>query len=203
MNERRYRKTRRAEQERETRQRIVEAAAALHGEAGPRDTTISAVAARAGVQRLTVYRHFPDTAALFRACTTHWLAANPPPGPADWQPVEDPAERTRTALVALYTYYRATEYMWHRACRDLDSVPALQAPMAEFERHLDGIRDDLVAAWTGGARNIHLATVLGHAVRFRSWQTLAAEGLPADTLADLVTRWVAALAASDGTRPGS
>lgn len=192
MSGRRYHKKRRAEQEQETRQRIVQAAAALHGEAGPRDTTISAVAERAGVQRLTVYRHFPDTAALFRACSAHWLAANQPPGPSDWQQVDDPAERTRTALAALYAYYRATEYMWHRACRDLDSVPALQEPMAEFERHLDTIRDDLVTAWTGGGRDRRLAAILGHAVRFRAWQTLAAEGMAADDLAELVTLWAAA-----------
>ncbi len=195
MGERRYRKQRRAERERETRDRIVEAAVALHGEAGPRETTISAVAERAGVQRLTVYRHFPDQGALFHACTAHWLAANPPPDPADWRQVDGPAERTRAALTALYAYYRATEYMWHRAGRDLDSVPALQQPMAEFERYLDGIRDDLVTAWTGGGRDRRMTTVLGHAVRFRTWQTLAAEGMPADELAALVTQWARAVAA--------
>lgn len=198
MSERRYRKRRRAEQEEETRQRIVEAAVALHGEAGPRATTISAVAGRAGVQRLTVYRHFPDLAALFRTCTAHWLEANPPPGPADWDRHGAPDNRTRAALSALYAYYRATEYMWHRAYRDLDSVPAMREPMAAFERHLDGVRDDLLAAWTGGTGAPRLATVLGHAVRFRAWQTLAAEGLAADALADLVTRW-AAVVASDET----
>lgn len=148
------------------------------------------------MQRLTVYRHFPDQSALFQACTAHWLAANPPPDPADWRQVDGPAERTRAALTALYAYYRATEYMWHRAGRDLDSVPALQQPMAEFERYLDGIRDDLVTAWTGGGRDRRMRTVLGHAVRFRTWQTLAAEGMPADELAALVMQWARAVAAN-------
>lgn len=197
MTQRRYRKQRRAEQEAETRRRIVRAAVALHGEAGPRDTTVSAVAGRAGVQRLTVYRHFPDLASLFSACTEHWLGENPPPSPGDWADRAEPAERTRAALAALYAYYRETEYMWHRAYRDLDTVPALQGPMAAFERHLDGIRDDLVTAWRGTTATPRLATVLGHAVRFRSWQTLAAEGFPADVLADLVTRWAAAVAELD------
>jgi len=197
MTQRRYRKQRRAEQEAETRRRIVRAAVALHGEAGPRDTTISAVAERAGVQRLTVYRHFPDLASLFSTCTEHWLGENPPPSPGDWVDRVEPAERTRAALTALYAYYRETEYMWHRAYRDLDTVPALHAPMAAFERHLDGIRDDLVTAWYGTRTAPRLTTVLGHAVRFRSWQTLASEGLAVEVLADLVTRWAAVVADLD------
>ena len=51
---RKYTKRRRAEGELETRQRITEAAVALHGTIGPARTTISAVADRAGVQRATV-----------------------------------------------------------------------------------------------------------------------------------------------------
>lgn len=47
-------------QETETRRRIVEAAVALHGEAGRRDTTVSPIAARAGV---TVNVHLPRRAA--------------------------------------------------------------------------------------------------------------------------------------------
>lgn len=53
----------RGERVAETRARIIEAVVQLHGEVGPRHTTVSAIAARAGVQRLTVYRHFQDDAA--------------------------------------------------------------------------------------------------------------------------------------------
>src|ERR671919_2710297 len=81
---RKYEKKRRAEQEAETRQRIVEAMVALHREVGPARTTISAIAERAGVERLTVYRHFPDERSLFEACTGHWRASHPPPDPGPW-----------------------------------------------------------------------------------------------------------------------
>ena len=54
-----YRMKRRAEAEEQTRLRITEAAVELHGSIGPARTTITAVAERAGVQRQTVYRHFP------------------------------------------------------------------------------------------------------------------------------------------------
>jgi len=70
----RYRIRRRAEQVDQTRQRIVETTAELHGSVGPAATTIAAIADRAGVTRLTVYRHFPDDAALFAACSAHWIA---------------------------------------------------------------------------------------------------------------------------------
>src|SRR3954453_7585224 len=103
---RKYQKTRRAEQQEETRQRIVEAMVDLHREVGPARTTISAIAERAGVERLTVYRHFPDETAMFRACTTHYATQVPGPDAAMWAGVEEPAERLRSALHQFYDYYR-------------------------------------------------------------------------------------------------
>ena len=81
----------------------------LHGSVGPARTTISAVAERAGVQRATVYRHFPDEEALFGACSAHWIAANPLPDLAGWAAVEDPDERLRSALSELYAWYDRAE----------------------------------------------------------------------------------------------
>jgi len=197
MSSRRYTKQRRARQEAETRQRIVDAAVALHGVVGPRHTTISAIAQRAGVQRLTVYRHFPDQDALFRACTSHWLEDNPPPDPDGWATVADPAERTRAALGALYRYYRGTATMWRLTYRDLAEVTALQGPVTEFERYLERIRDDLERAWRGGESSCRdVALVLGHATRFETWQSLAHEGADDAAAADLAVAWVAALAHS-------
>src|SRR5262245_61225968 len=108
---RRYKQSQRALSQEETRARIVEATVALHEDPGPRATTISAIAEKAGVQRLTVYRHFPDEASLFKACSSHWEAQNPPPDPTLWAEIADAHERARTALVALYRYYRRTRGM--------------------------------------------------------------------------------------------
>src|ERR1041384_4638138 len=94
----RYEKKRRAEHEAETRRHITETAVELHGTVGPARTSISAIAERAGVRRSTVYRHFPDEAALFDACSSHWEAANPPPDMERWAAIEDAEERLRTAL---------------------------------------------------------------------------------------------------------
>jgi AcrR family transcriptional regulator len=191
MKKRKYTLRRRAEQQEATRRRIVEATVALHEELGPKDTTISAIAEKAGVQRLTVYRHFPDDLALFEACTSHWLVQNPPPSPREWEAESDPVRRTRLALTRLYQYYRRTERMWTGAYRDLDDVPALQPPMRGFEEYLEGIRDDLLAVRVpapGDSRR--LRAVLGHGIRFSTWRSLRAEGLPDAEMAQVVTGWV-------------
>src|SRR5260221_8741887 len=103
-----YRMQRRAESERQTRLRITESAVALHGTLGPSRTSISAVAAHAGVRRSTVYRHFPDEAALFDACSAHWANANPPPELSAWSAIDSPDARLHVALDELYAFYRRT-----------------------------------------------------------------------------------------------
>ena len=144
-----YRMGERAKSQDETRQRIVEATMRLHEELGPRATTISAIAEKAGVQRLTVYRHFPDETAVFQACTAHWLSLNPPPDPAGWAAIEDPRERLEAALTAFYRYYAGTQRMWSASFRDVADVPALQAPMKQFAGFVSGIGDDLAARFQG------------------------------------------------------
>src|SRR3954447_26954993 len=94
---RRYQQRKRAEDVAATRRRITEAAVALHGSVGPSRTTISAVADRAGVQRHTVYRHFPTEEDLFAACSTHFAQVNPLPDPAGWHSLGQ-------ALDELYAY---------------------------------------------------------------------------------------------------
>src|SRR6187549_1940313 len=94
-----YRKRARAEAEEETRLRITEAIMNLHEEVGPAQTTVSGIAEKAGVQRATVYRYFPDVEAQVAACSAHWLSLNPPPDPTPWMEVADPDERLRVALV--------------------------------------------------------------------------------------------------------
>ncbi len=198
MSRRPYTKRRRAEKEAQTRRRIVAAAAELHEERGPRDTTVSAIAKRAGVQRLTVYRHFPDDHTLFEACTGHWLSANPPPEPEDWTHIGDAPERTRAALGALYAYFRRTRAMWQLAHRDRDDVPAVQAPMRRFDAYLDEIREGLVQTWAPGRRESgRVRAVLGHALRFPTWRSLDGEGLSDSQMADLVVTWLRCVAASD------
>lgn len=189
-----YRLGRRAEQQRETRQRIVDAAVALHEELGPRNTTISAIAARAGVQRLTVYRHFADEAAIFAACTGHWFSQHPTPGPSLWREQADPLARCRAALRAFNGYYRENQDMLHGAHRDLDQVPAMREPMLQFLALMKGVADDLAAGWTlRGKRQVTLRALIGHALAFETWRSLEAEGLDDDDKTELMVGAIACL----------
>src|SRR6187200_1095532 len=100
-----YTLKRRAEQQAETRQRIVEAAVDLHGTVGPARTTFSMVAERAGVQRNTLYAHFPDERSLLLACSALSLERDPLPDPSSWRGIEDAEERLGVALAAIYAWY--------------------------------------------------------------------------------------------------
>src|SRR5919205_4409459 len=107
-----YRKRARAASEADTRQRIIESAVALHLERGPAQTSINAIAERAGVNRVTVYRHFPDARTLLEACSAHARNLNPPPDLDRWRAIDDPRRRTEVALTQLYDYFRRTEEGW-------------------------------------------------------------------------------------------
>jgi AcrR family transcriptional regulator len=178
---RKYEQKRRAEQQAETRRRIVEAMVALHGEVGPARTTISAIAERAGVERLTVYRHFADETAMFQACSAHFAAeVAPPPDPATWAEVDDPADRLRAALLGFYAYYQRAERMLAHVQRDLPELPALATVMAPWDAFVAEVRDDLVAGWSvegpaTEAARVRLAAVVAHALRFETWRSLARE----------------------------
>lgn len=174
MRTRPYRLKRRAERQAETRQRIVEAVVALHQEIGPARTTISAIAERAGVERLTVYRHFPDEAQLFAACSAHFRAETVPPDPATWEGIRDPRVRLRTALLALYAYYRRGEPMIANVRRDAPQLPALAAVLDSWNAFVDTVHERLLEGWkVRGRTRTRLAAALAHALRFETWQSLA------------------------------
>jgi AcrR family transcriptional regulator len=204
---RKYEQKRRAEQQAETRRRIVEAMVALHGEVGPARTTISAVAERARVERLTVYRHFADETAMFQACSAHFAAeVAPPPDPVAWTEVHEPAERLRAALLAFYAYYRRAEHMLAHVHRDLPELPALAAVMEPWDAFVADARDGIVEAWVSAlpvakAARARLTAVVAHALRFETWSSLARkEELGDEAAADLM---VALAQAAAGTRrPG-
>jgi AcrR family transcriptional regulator len=191
MKKRKYQQKRRAEQAQQTRQSIVEAAMQLHEELGPAKTSIKAIAEQAGVQRLTVYRHFADEAALFNACTSHWLGLHPPPQPEDWQHHDDPCERTAAALSAFYRYYRNTENMWRVSYRDVEEVEALQAPMTAIEIYLDDVSDELVASWQlKGKDRQRLSLTLRHCLSFTTWYSFKTRNLSDKKIVDLVLSWI-------------
>jgi len=188
-----YRMTRRAELEDETRRRITESTVALHEEIGPARTSISAIADRAGVRRSTVYRHFPDENALFAACSSHWRAANPPPDLRAWAAIDDPAERTETALRELYAFYRRTQDMYTSLLRDEPLMPVVQRLLRDFHGYLAAVQEVLMAGrGLRGRAKRRTRAALGHAVAFATWHSLAGEqGLSDDDAVGLMCLLVA------------
>lgn len=196
---RRYEKKARAAQEQATRMRIVEAAIALHGTVGPARTTISAIAEQAGVRRATVYRHFPDERTLFESCSGAWRERNPPPDPASWASIPDPADRLAAALDATYDWYERVEPMLTALLRDVDAVPIVAELQAARLEYLAVIEDGLAAGW--GARGKpakRLRAAIGLALDFLAWHTLHERGLDrADAIA-VTSSAVRAAAGADG-----
>ncbi|HKG39634.1 MAG TPA: helix-turn-helix domain-containing protein [Conexibacter sp.] len=185
---RRYELKARAETQQATRERIAAAAASLHEEVGVARTTVADIARRAGVQRLTVYNHFPDLETLLPACTAHWLAAHPLP---DLEPAlahEDPVDRLRVTLTALYGWYRENASMQRRMRGERATVPELDAWMAQSS---DLMLAELARALAAGFEGPHARAFVALALDFWTWRRLDAEGLDDDAAATLIVEAVA------------
>jgi AcrR family transcriptional regulator len=173
---RRYRLKKRADTMAETRQRIAAAAVDLHGTVGPARTTWSAVADRAGVQRHTVYRHFPTEADLFGACSAHFFTQHPLPDPEPWRKIDDPRKRLHQALDDLYAYYEITEQMFSNVLRDAELIEALRPTLAPMGRYLAEVAQLLAQGWGARGRRMTLLTAaLHHAIDFQAWRSLTQE----------------------------
>jgi AcrR family transcriptional regulator len=187
-----YRMKARAELQEQTRLRITESAVELHGTLGPARTSMSAVAEHAGVRRSTLYRYFPDEAALFVACAGHWAAQNPLPDLESWAKVSDPAERLRTALTELYTYYDTAEPMLSNLLRDLELVEAVGRQFAGFLGYMETAHATLTTGWrVRGGRARRLRAAAGHALAFTTWRSLVREqGCTLDEAVEMMCRLV-------------
>ena len=189
---RRYRLRARAEHVAETRARIIEAIMRLHEEVGPRHTTVSAIAARAGVERLTVYRHFQDEAEMFAACSHRYLELNPPPDPAAWAAEPDPTRRARSALGDLYGFFSRTSSMLEKTYRDVGEFDSLKRIMDQFDAHLGHLADGLAGAWPRDKAAARRRVVLRHAAKFTTWGSLEAEGVDNAQKVALFLDWLSA-----------
>jgi len=197
---RKYEKKRRAERQEETRRRIVEATVALHETKGMVQTTISAIAEKAGVQRLTVYKHFPDERALFSACSGHWAAANPPPDPASWTQITDLEARLKVALAEVYAYHRRTEPMIANVLRDAQVHPLIREIATPYFQHWEGMRYVLATGWGLEDQRLSLLlAALGHALDFHTWRSLVKQqGLSDEQAVGLMVKMVRCAVRDEG-----
>jgi len=169
-----YTLKRRAQRQEQTRRRIVQATGELHRSIGPAKTTVSAIAQRAGVERETVYRHFPEMGLLIRACGVRFLDLVAPPDLAQLRRIRDPMKRLKAGLEAVYDYYRRAGPGLDKVLRDRAVLPAefhLGDPVLEQIASVDSA---LLAPWGTGSRRIPRAAV-GHATAYWTWHSLVLE----------------------------
>jgi AcrR family transcriptional regulator len=165
----------RAEALEETRRRITEATVDLHRTVGPAATRITEVAERAGVQRATVYNHFPDEVSLLASCSAHWRSLHPTPDPAAWAKITDEGDRLRTGLHELYRWYRETEPMTANVLRDAELIPALKEIITKgLGGYLERVREVLTAGRRlRGRRRVRVEAAARVAIDFQTWRKLA------------------------------
>jgi AcrR family transcriptional regulator len=188
---RKYELKKRAEEMAETRLRITEAAIELHGTVGPSRTTMSAVAKRAGVERRTLYRHFPSESALFTACSSHYFTDNPWPDLGNWRAIRDPRQRLERALDELYAYYERTEPMFSNVLRDAELVDFARDAVAPLQAYLEEAADILTIGRKARGRSRQvLGGAVRHAVAFSTWRSLSTKGMGRPDAVKLMTALV-------------
>jgi AcrR family transcriptional regulator len=191
---RRYELKQRAQRQADTRRRIVEATVALHSERGLVATQITDIAQRAGVDRVTVYRHFPDLGSLFKACAAHYYNAHPPPDPTGWAAIADPEARLRHGLQEVYGYWAQNAATVAHILRDAQVLGHLGVG-----RRLLGLQRDatqvLTSGWSPADQQPALAATIRVAVDFHTWQRLVTEqGLSQQAAVELAASWTRCLA---------
>jgi AcrR family transcriptional regulator len=185
---RKYTLKRRAEQKAETRQRIVEAAVDLHTSVGPAQTTLSMIADRAGVQRHTLYSHFPDERSLFLACSGLTMERDSPPDAEPWRAIGDASDRLSVGLRSIYAWYERNEGQSACVLRDAE-FHALTREITELRLgpYFAAYREILGEGLGAGRR-----AILELALSFHTWRTLVRDGgLASDKAAEAMARAVA------------
>ena len=182
-----YTLKRRAEQQAQTRLRIVEAAVALHGSVGPARTTMSMVAEHAGVQRHTLYAHFPDERSLLMACSGLDLERHPLPDAAPWRAIADRRERLRRGLSEIYGWYGENAELLACVTRDAEVHPPVREILAlRYAPYMAAYREVL-----GESLSTRQRAALNLALSFFSWRTLVREsGLEPDAAVAVMVRAV-------------
>jgi AcrR family transcriptional regulator len=166
-----YTLKRRAERQAETRRRIVEATVELHRSLGPALTTVSMVAEQAGVQRHTLYAHFPDERSLHMACSGLVLERDPLPEAEAWRTIEDRRQRLRVGLHAVYGWYERNAELAACVLRDAEYHPVTKE-IAElrFGPSIAAYHEVL-----GAELSMKQRAVLHLALGFFTWRTLVRE----------------------------
>jgi len=191
MAPRKYLMDRRAAASEATRQRVIEAASALHGERGVAGTRWSDIAERADVALGTVYRYFPGYDELIPACTGYGLAILEPPTPDIFGGARSVGGRVKALVRESFSFWeRAHPWMRHREC-DRRAIPAVEA----FNRRQEALFEGLVRTALGPfARRRRVLDATVSLSGFSSWAAFHDRGVAtseaATLVAEILARWL-------------
>lgn len=199
MARRRYEMDKRARAAAATRQRIVEATFALHGEQGIAETTMKQIAERADVGLGTVYHHFPTYDDAVRACGAYTFETTPPPDEAVLAGAKDMPDRVYRLVRAVFDFYERCPGL-AKARADQHRLRALDEAMTAWDRRLGELVAAALRPFGRSARRDALAAaLLDHEVHRR----LIARGLTAaeaaDDVATVLVAWLQAAPHGGGT----
>jgi len=188
MTEKRtYNLGRRAETAAETRQRLVEATAALHAERGISATSLRDIAERARVSVGTAYHHFPTYLEAVQACGAHIAANSPLPPESIFDGVESLDERVHVFVRELCRWYDRNVWL-ERVRAERAAYPPVEEGMSHFER---GIEQLALAAAGCTADEARTVAALADAAVYSS---LRRAGVPAGRvpgrIAEAIVAWL-------------
>jgi TetR/AcrR family transcriptional regulator len=136
--------------ERRTRERILEAAEAFFADRGYHGTRLHEIARSVGVQKASLFHHFPSKAELYRATLLHGLSDTERVIRAAIESHEPPAERVRRLIAAYVDLLAAHPQRMKVLVRQtLDEVPFTRS--AEGRRLLDLVAQFVAAGQRTGA----------------------------------------------------
>jgi AcrR family transcriptional regulator len=191
--------TRRASAVAQTRQRIIDATLALHGEQGIAATSWDDIAARAGVGVGTVYRHFPSLDELVPACGEITMRVIALPHPSLFAGADAPHERIERLVRATFAIYeRAAPQL--RAIRNEPQVHATVAETGEeVEAALTALLDAALEPLSSSPADRAIARAM---IDLGTWQAHRDQGLGPDEAVDAVSQMLTARLTESGSRIG-
>ena len=186
-DKRTYNLGRRAESAAETRQRLIEATAALHAERGISATSLRDIADRARVSVGTAYHHFPTYLDAVKACGAHVMATSPLPPESIFDGFDAVEERVLVLVRELCGWYDRNPWL-ERIRPERAVYPPVEEGLAAVER---GIEQLARVAARCTAEEARIVAALADAAVYSS---LVRAGFPAGRIpgrmAEVIVAWL-------------
>jgi AcrR family transcriptional regulator len=155
-----------------TRERILQAAIALHAEQGILSTSYKDIARRADVGLGTVYHHFPTLDDLVTACGRQVLEDSAPPTLEIFAGLRSRQARIERLVAEVFSWYERYP-QWRRAICDADKLEVLLRGVQRRE----AVLRELVRAALGDDADDQAAITVRALIDFEVYRTLRDAGM--------------------------